>query len=416
MSKSILIVGGGFGGVVAAVRLRKELPDAKIRLLSDKNYLQYYAALYRLVTGRSPMEVCLPLSKVLPKDIEVIIDRAQNIDLQTRSVLGASGSRYRADILIFAVGSHASYFGIPGIEEHSFSIRTVCDAIRLKAHLHEVFQSAVSSQAKDQSSKSRIVIVGGGATGVELAGELAGYARSLAIKHGVPPSFVSIDLIEAQDRLLANLSEEVSTSVLSRLRSLGVNVYLHRSVEKESIDELILSDMSIKTSTVVWTAGLQGNALFASSDVPKDKRGRILVDNSLQVQGLQDIYVIGDAAATKWSGMAQTAVDDAACVARTIGAKLKKTPLPTYEQKEPVFAIPVGPHWCVVSWKGRAVYGYLGWILRRLADLHVFMLLLPLRDAIRSFLSGGEHCETCEVCKRVTVPGSSVDTKHSTSL
>ncbi len=385
----VLIIGGGFGGIRAAQLLSKK-SNIAVRLIDPKTYMEYHAAVYRLVTGRSATETCIPYSDLLKgMNVELVKDSVTGIDLSMKVATGASGSRFAYDSLILAVGSETSYFGIKGVEEHAYGIKTTDEALRLKRHIHEIFQNVNSVKLEDKAPALHIVIIGGGASGVELSGELASYTRTLAKKHGVDPSLITIDLIEAMQRLLPALPERMSVKVLARLRSLGVNVLLNRSVIKEETNQLFLKDMQMTAGTVVWTAGMKANRL--ASMVPHlqiDKRGRALVDANLSAQGISDMYVIGDAAATKYSGMAQTAIADAGYVAKYIDAKMNGKTLSPYVQPAPAYSIPVGPRYAATVYHGVQFFGFTGWFMRRAADFRAFLSLLPVSAAIRAFLGG----------------------------
>lgn len=394
-SKKVLIIGGGFGGVKLAQKLGRN-SDFSVRLMDPKDYMEYHAATYRLTTGRSAMEVCIPYAALLKgSQAELVRDSAVQIDVTRKVVTGASGSTYTYDTLVLALGCESSYFGIEGVEQNAFSINSVNDALKLRRHIHECFATVEKAERNDKTPLVHIAVVGGGASGVELAGELAWYARHLARKHKVDRSLVTIDLIEAMPRLLPALPESLSEKTLQRLRKLGVNVLLNRSVVKETVDSLFLKDMQMTTKTVVWTAGLKGNKLVTSvPGLTLDKRGRVVVDECLQASGVPDVFAIGDIASTKYSGMAQTALADAAYLASVLSTQNQKK----YVQPAPAYAVPVGPQFAVVLFHGMKFSGRIGWFLRRAADARAFLAMLGPIDAFRAFLSGFMTQESCAIC------------------
>lgn len=385
----VLIVGGGFGGIRAAQLLSRN-PSLSVRLIDPKSYMEYHAAVYRLVTGRSATETCIPYSELLKGySVEFVKDAVTTVKLTEKKAIGASGSRFQYDSLILAVGSETSYFGIKGIEEHAYGIKTVDEALRLKRHINDVFQTIHNATPDEKAPAMHIAVIGGGASGVELAGELASYTRKLARKHSVDTSLITIDLIEAMPRVLPQLPEKVSKKTLTRLRQLGVNVLLNRSVVREEADQLFLKDMQMTAKTIVWTAGMKANRL--ASMVPGmtvDKRGRAMVDECMKAIGQNDVYVIGDAASTKYSGMAQTAISDASYVAKEIVGKLNGTKTPAYVQPAPAYSVPVGPRWAATVYHGVQFFGFVGWFMRRAADFRAFISLLPLGAAIRAYRGG----------------------------
>jgi NADH dehydrogenase len=158
--------------------------------------------------------------------------------------------------------------------------------------------------------------------------------------------------------------------------------------------------MGMKTKTVIWTAGVKPHHLYSQIGGLKfDQKGRVVVDEFLRPRGFEDVFVIGDAAATPYTGMAQTAIRDGQCAAQVIEQKLVGKPLSGYRPKAPFYAIPVGPGWAAVIIGGLRFYGRIGWWLRRLADLRFFLSILPPRKAILAFQSSKTLCESCPICQ-----------------
>lgn len=398
----IVILGGGFGGISAALSLVKQnLPNVKIQLISDLPHFEYHAALYRVVTGRSPLQVCVPLREVfLNKPVDVLRDRINKIDLTGKILSGESGSRYGFDYLVIALGSETSYFGISGLPEFSFGFKSISEALRLKHHLHELFHTCALEQ--DNESKvcgSHLVVVGGGASGVELAGELAVYSKVLAQKHGLDPALITIDLIEAAPRLLPILSSGISEKIKMRLHGLGVNVFLNRTLMSEEVGEIKLKDMSIQAKTIIWTAGVKNNSLLAGVvGLEFDKKGRVIVDETLRLKNYPNVFVVGDSAATQYSGMAQTAVSGGKYVAMAVTNLIKGKLLRKYKPDKPFTSVPVGPGWAATVLGRLTVYGWIGWCLRRLADFRYFYSILPLHKALLAFGKTRVLAESCPVC------------------
>src|SRR3989344_5938636 len=169
--KKILIIGGGFGGVRTALDLdKRKIPNASIALVSDRPHFEYHPALYRVVTGRSPLEVCIPLRDVFEgKEVAVAQDRIVGIDLAGKTVEGFSGTYYKYDFLVLALGSETEYFDIPGLPELSFGFKSINEALRLKRHLQELFEGMAKEDHGDKVKSASFIVIGGGASGVELA-------------------------------------------------------------------------------------------------------------------------------------------------------------------------------------------------------------------------------------------------------
>ncbi len=409
--KRILIIGGGFGGIATALALvrhgllagRQVPPDIKITLVSDKPHFEYFPALYRVVTGKSPLEVCIPLTEIFSgSQVECIVDKITKVVPDEKVAHGASGSRYAFEYLVLALGSETSYFDIPGLQKFSFGFKSITEALRLKRHFHELFSAykAVSPESRaDGLPLLHFVIVGAGASGVELAGELSLYAKRLAKEHGVPESAVEIDLIEAAPMILPAFSSSVALRVADRLRILGVNIFTNRSMVKEETEVIVMRGMEMKADTVIWTAGVKPNEIYKKiKEFSFDKKGKVMVDGYLRATGFPHVFVIGDGASTLYAGMAQTAIHDGTSVAENIKRLVAGEELHAYHPKKPFYSFPVGPGWAATTMGSFSFYGRIGWLMRRLADLRYFFSILPFTKAIAAFRSGDTLCETCPIC------------------
>jgi NADH dehydrogenase len=400
--KHIVIIGGGFTGIATALALEKRhLPNTKIILLADRPHFEYHGALYRTVTGRSPLEVCIPLRDIfLGKKVEVLEDKVASIDKNAKTVHGSSGSRYHYDYLVLGMGSVTNYFGIEGLDKYSYGMKTVSEAIRLKQHITETLLTCKIDFASktEQICDAHFVIIGAGATGVELSAEIAVYARQLAVEYGIDPSLVSVDLIEGAGKILPALPKKFTDRIEHHLRGVGVNIFLNRSIEKEEYESVYMKDMQMKARTVVWTAGVRANPLYEEMGLVVDKRGKAEVDGTLCAKGESNIFIGGDGANTKYSGMAQTALDHGKHIAGAIIAIESGRKPEMLTEKPPVYAIPSGPGWAGILWGDFAIYGTAGWMVRRLVDFIVFWNVLPPAKAIKVFRTSQSICDSCSVC------------------
>jgi HAD superfamily hydrolase (TIGR01509 family) len=444
----ILILGGGFGGVKCALELaKKHPPNTHIRLVSDRKHFEYHGALYRLVTGSSPLEVCIPLETIFQDlNVEVVKDQILQIDQRNHIVRGQDGS-YRFDFLVIGLGSETSYYNTPGLEKYSFGFKTIDEALSLKRHIHEIITTcSCSSDKQEQLCNAHFVVVGGGASGTELAADLVVYAKHLAKDHGIDPSLVTVDLIHSPNRLMPTLPKSMSVKIEEKLRSLGVNVYLNRRVVKEDITNVYLKDMKMQAKTLIWTAGVTGNRVVnkharhprpasktqqdrgshknKQEELPINPRGQLLVNEYLQVKKHKRIFAVGDIAATVDSGMAQTALAQGTYLAEYLSYKIPRIKrgrpqaeefsYPKYHPIKPIYAIPVGPGWAAVLAYEREFYGKVGWMLRRYLDWVVYTSLLPLPKAWTAFRSHGQLCEQCIECSSMPTQAPSITVrKHS---
>lgn len=394
MVKKIVIVGGGFAGVGLALKLANNR-NFDIKLICKENYFQYHAALYRSATGRSPLEVVIPLKDFFEyaKNIEMILDEVTEVNSSSKQITGTSECTYQYDELVLALGNNTEYYSIRGLEKYSYGVKDITEALKLKRHIHD--------NLLNKQKESAYVVVGGGASGVELSAELMSYLKKVRKRHRASSLKYSVYLIEASDRVLKNMPERFSKKVQKRLKKVGVQLLLNNSVQYETAGRIKLPNSSISTQTVSWTAGVTNNPLFEkhTSLFKLGKLKRVIVNSHLEAD--PNIYVLGDSASTEFSGMAQTALHDARFVANNFKRKAKRKKLKAYKAKKPVYAVPVGSRWAAVLWGHLTVYGRLGWILRRLADLRLYLTFLSLKKALTAWKYGNiKDEEVCPKCSK----------------
>jgi NADH dehydrogenase len=368
----ITIVGGGFGGVKAALALSKK-KNARITLITDKPDFQYYPALYGTATGHSHLQSWIPLGEIFADhdNIDVIIDSVTTLDKASKTITTASGATHKYNKLILALGSVTTYFGIPGLNDYAYGIKSHDEITRLKQHLLEEF-------SKPDGADKDFLIVGAGPTGVELASALGTYLKHLKKRYRQHEPRITISIIEAAPRVLPRMSEQASAMVAERLKKLRVHVELNKKVEEETAYSLIVSGKPIKSHTVIWTSGVANNPFFkANADqFELSPNGKVIVDAHLRSG--QDVYVIGDNAFTQWSGLAQTALRDGIFVAKHILGKSNKK----YVAKLPPVVVPVGEDWAIFEYKKIRFGGKLGAIIRSAADFVGYSDILPFGQAL----------------------------------
>jgi NADH dehydrogenase len=391
MSKTeqVLIVGGGFGGVKAALELADD-PHFRVTLLTDEADLRYYPTLYHAATGGKRSNSSIPLDRLFKgKAINVVQGSAVSLDRKAKTVTTVDGHIMPYDNLVIALGVVTNFFGIPGLAEYAYSIKTQAEAARFKAHLH---QQLIDSKKPDMN----YVIVGAGPTGIELAGALPDYLKRLMKNHGLPARKPHIDLIEAAPRLLPRMPKTTSRAVRRQLRRLGIRLYLKSVVQGATADELTVSGRPIRSHTIVWTAGVTNHPFFAANKFSLMGRGKVATDVYLQAE--ENIFVLGDNANTPYSGLAQTALRDGAFVAQNLKRRVRGKRLKSYVPKEPITVIPAGPRWAAVSWRNIQINGWIGWLLREGADLIGFHDLEPWSGATRQWFTEFATQESCPVC------------------
>ena len=368
----ITIVGGGFGGVMAALTLSKK-KNAHITLITDKPDFQYYPALYGTATGASHSQSWIPLGEIFAghDNIDVVIDSVTRLNKAEKTIATASGATHKYNKLVLSLGSVTTYFGIPGLNDYAYGIKSHDEITRLKQHLLEEF-------SKPDGADKDFLIVGAGPTGVELASGLGTYLKHLKKRFRQHEPRITISIIEAAPRVLPRMSEKASALVAARLKKLHVHVELNKKVEEETADSLIVNGKPIKSHTVIWTSGVANNPFFkANADqFELSPNGKVVIDAHLRSG--QDVYVIGDNAFTQWSGLAQTAVRDGIFVAKHItGASKKK-----YVAKLPAVVVPIGENWAVFEYKKIRFGGRLGSLIRSAADFVGYNDILPFSQAL----------------------------------
>ncbi len=387
----IVIAGAGFGGVRAALQLCRG-NGYELTVISPDDSFAYYPQLYHSATGGARSESALPLSELFAGcAISVVQAKVANVDPAAQTITTDNGQSYTYDKLILALGSVTNYFGIEGLAEFSFDIKSITGAERFKRHLH-------TQLTEEQRTDVNYVVVGGGPTGIELASALGEYLERIVRLHGVAKPRYDISLIEAAPRLLPRSPENYAAKIQHRLEKLGVRVMTGTAVEAETATALKVGGKELKTQTVIWTAGVANNPFYKANQqhFTLAKNGKVEVNEYLEAA--PNLYVIGDNAATVYSGMAQTAIADANFVARDIMRQTAQQPRQAYRPKAPISVIPVGSHWAAVQWGNVRLYGYLGWILRRLADLDAYSTIEHWTKALGIWLTDSRREDSCGTC------------------
>lgn len=295
MSKEILILGGGYGGLLSALSAREHMEDANITVINRVATHQIITELHRLAAGNvSEKAVALPLAKLFKgKNINLQVGTVQTIDVEGRKVALENGSTYKYDALVLALGSETNYFGIPGLQENSLTLKSVADANRIYAHVEERIREYKKSNNKADAT---FVIGGGGLTGVELVGELADELPGMCAKIGVDFADVSLYLVEAMPSILPIFSAELIERATTSLEKRGVQFLTGLAITEVKGSTVSLKDgRTIETNTMVWTGGVQGSSLVANCGVEVN-RGRATVNEFLQSVSHPDVFLAGDCA------------------------------------------------------------------------------------------------------------------------
>ena len=304
MKQSIVIVGAGYAGTLAAKKLAHSFYDDKdisITLIDRHCFQTMRNQLFEVVCGRVGEEsICVNLKEVFKgTKVKLVRDEVENIDFDAKTVSGRKGN-YSYDKLVIATGSKPTYFGIPGAKEFSKPLWSYEDAVALREHIKMQFCKA--KLEADKSARKKLLtffVVGAGFTGVELTGELAEWIPSLCTAYSIPLNEVKIIECDMMDRVVMDFPRRLSQKIQNRLENMGVELMLKTSV-KELTDGAIRIDTdgrerSIPTDTVIWAAGVEGSELMENvTDCQIAGRYRIKVNEYMQAVGLRDVYVGGD--------------------------------------------------------------------------------------------------------------------------
>jgi NADH dehydrogenase len=389
--KKIVIVGGGFGGVKAALILSKSrLFD--VTLVSDKPDFRYYPRLYHTATGGSSKESSILLTNIfagLP--ITIVRANVKSLNRENKTIQTDEGVDIHFDNLILALGMVTNYFGIPGLDKYAYGIKSNEEAMRLKKHLHDTLLI-------DKKPDHHYIVIGAGPTGIELAGQLKFYLKEIMSKHSIKNHNINVDLIEAAPRLLPSMPPQTSHSVYKRLQKIKVKLLVNHAVQAEDFDSLTVSGRPMKSHTVIWTAGVTNNPFYKNNAFKLNERGKVVVNEYFQTE--DNIFVIGDNAASTYSGLAQTALANAILVSKNLIASENNSQVQKDKPKKPVAVIPAGKNWAAVVWGRVKINGFLGWLLREAADFVAFHDLEPWWKASQQWATEFQEDNLCSICDR----------------
>jgi NADH dehydrogenase FAD-containing subunit len=380
----VVILGAGFGGLSAA-RALKDAP-CEVLVIDRRNYHLFQPLLYQVATAAlSPAEIASPIRSILgrQRNAHVLMARVTGIDAARKLVLLEDGRREAFDHLIVATGARHAYFGHDDWEAFAPGLKKIDDATFIRRRVLLAFEHAEATQdAAERKALLTFVVVGGGATGVEMAGAIAELAhRALTDDfRAIDPAQAHVMLIEAGPRLLPAFPESLSEHARKALEKLGVDVQMGRAVEQCDAAGVKLGADRIPARTIVWAAGVQASPAAKWLDCAKDRAGRVLVAEDLSVPGHANIFVVGDTAAVKGPkgnpvpGIAPAAKQMGAYAGRVIAAKLKDKPHPgPFRYRHAGSLATIGRSAAVADFGWIRLTGRLAWWLWGIA--HIYFLI-----------------------------------------
>jgi NADH dehydrogenase len=381
---SIVIVGCGFGGLAAAMRLARY--PLHVTVIDRNNHHLFQPLLYQVATaGLSPADIATPIRSVLrrPKNTEVLLGEVTGIDLKNQCVLLRERT-LSYDYLVVTTGARHSYFGHPEWEKFAPGLKSIQDATNIRTRILLAFEQA-ENETHEQTRKALLtfVIVGAGPTGVELAGAIAELAHvALASDfRQIDPRSAQIILLEAGPKILSSFPDVLSTQAQQALENLGVLVRLNVRVEDVSEDGVVASGERIYARTVIWAAGVVASPAGQWLNADMDSVGRVKVSPDLSLPGHPNVFVIGDTATVlgvngkPLSGVASVAMQQGVYVGAMIARELRGT----HDERIPFYYVDkgnlatIGRAYAVVAIGSLNLSGFLAWVIWLV--VHIFYLI-----------------------------------------
>ena len=384
--KRVVIVGGGFAGVNAARALRHA--DADVLLIDRRNHHIFQPLLYQVATAvLSPAEIAAPIRQleVKQRNLSVLLAEVTGVDVASSTIEASSpglGNRKIAyDYLVVAAGARPSYFGHDEFAQFAPGLKNLSDAEAIRAKILSAFEVAATTEDEGERARQMtFVLVGAGATGVELAASLAQMVKVTLRGNfrSIDPAKASIILLDAGKRVLPTFAESLSRRVTRRLTNLGVKVLTGVKVETVDAQGVVAGGNRIRSATVLWTAGVAASPIPKMLGAQTDRAGRALVDPFLKVVDAPGVYVVGDAASVVQNehpvpGVAQAAIQQGRYVGRLIAKELKgrkvKRPFRYFDKGN--MAV-VGKNYAILQRGGLRMSGILTWFVW--AAIHILAL------------------------------------------
>jgi NADH dehydrogenase len=384
----VLIVGGGFGGLQAALHLRRA--DVEVTLVDRRNFHLFQPLAYQVATGAlAAGEVCYPLRAIFRGEERVTVKLAEvtGFDLQAQTVAArtaAGPETLSYDTLIVAGGSEYNYFGHPEWREHAAELKTLEGALHIRAQILRAFEAAeVAESDAERARQLTFVVVGAGPTGVEMAGQIAEIARDTRRDfRSIDTSDTRVLLVEAGDRVLAAFPPRLSAKATRSLEGLGVTPLVDRAVTGISSEGVEIGDEHVPSATVIWAAGVLASGLAetlaAASGAETDRVGRVLVEPDLSLPGFPSVLAIGDMVQVRGAdplpGVAPVAMQMGRYAAKRVRAALAGREIGPFKYKDKGNLATIGRARAVAELPPRIrVSGFFAWVLW--LAIHLFYLI-----------------------------------------
>ena len=380
----IVIVGGGFGGLYAAKSLAK-LP-VRITVVDRKNHHTFQPLLYQVATAAlSPGDIAMPIRRILRRfqNVEVLLGEIVGFDLDRKEVRFADADvKVTYDYLIVAAGVRHSYFGHPEWEDIAPGLKTVEDALEIRRQLLQAFEHAERQQiVTGRHEPLNFVVVGGGPTGVELAGAMAEIARRVMARdfRAIDPASARVILLEGGPRVLPAYPEDLSRSAEQQLRKLGVEVRTNAIVTSVEPDRVCIGSEEMPSSLTLWAAGVKASPLGEKLGAELDRAGRVKVKPDLSLPAHPEVFIVGDLAAVvdeggqPLPGVAPVAIQQGKYMRRALAADLAGKPRPAFRYVDKGSMATIGRAAAVAMVKRFHFSGLVAWLAWLF--IHIFYLI-----------------------------------------
>ena len=379
----VIIVGGGFGGLWAAKALANK--PVEVTLIDRKNHHVFQPLLYQVATAvLSPGEIAHPIRRILhyARNIEVILGEVTGFDTANNRIRLEDGTEIGFDYLIVAAGARHAYFGHDDWEVSAPGLKTLEDAVEIRRRVLLAFELAErEAYLKGQHDQLNFVVVGGGATGVELAGAVADIARQALAKDfkAIDTRKARVVLFEGSDRVLGTFAKDLSDSAKSQLEELGVEVLLNSFVTDIAPGKIKVGEEWIECDVVLWATGVAASPIGKLLGVEIDKAGRVFVEPDLSIPGNKNIFVIGDMASIKQEngepvpGVSPAAMQMGTGTAKNILSELKGGERKKFRYVDKGTMATIGRSKAIAHLAGMKFKGFIAWMMW--LGLHVFFLI-----------------------------------------
>lgn len=379
----VVIVGGGFGGLNAARALRKS--PVEVTLVDRRNHHLFQPLLYQVATAAlSPAEIASPIRGILRKqrNVSVMLGEVVTIDLDRRQVELSDGTLLPYDYLVLATGAVDQYFGHSDWVELAPGLKTVDDATEIRRRFLLAFEAAEREDSPEaRRALLTTVVIGGGPTGVEMAGAMAEMARHSLVRdfRRIDPTTARIILVEGGDRVLPAYAPELSRKAEEALRKRGVEVRTGTLVERIEPDAVYIGDERIETRNVVWAAGIAASPLGSALGVPTDRMGRVVVEEDLSVPGHPEVFVIGDLANARGKegeplpGLAPVAIQQGKATGANIARSVAGRPREPFRYWDRGTMATIGRGAAIAEIGRLKLHGFIAWLAW--IFIHIFFLI-----------------------------------------